>query len=268
MVVPGTFLRVLYNNIHHHVAFARELEEKEKTTEQDQPAVRSAVAAAPPPAAAAAAAAAEVRFSMTCRFVDGQGKRGNVHIPAILSVAFPDVARLTVSFSCGVVYARGNRTPDSEKKQTYVYLVKQKNKKKMLVYIPGTHISPFALALEGSVNSNPSSREKLFLRTAKPRTARYLVRNQAVYSRVKRTPESEKKKTYVYLIKRKNKNKMLVYVPGTYISPFVLALEGVVNSNPSSRERLRKSETGPKQLRTWLTRSVLPHTGDQARSVE
>ena len=81
LVVPGTFLRVLYNNIHHHVAFARELEEKEKNTEQDQPAVRSAVAAS----------AAEVRFSMTCRFVDGQGKRGNVHIPAIMSVAFPDV---------------------------------------------------------------------------------------------------------------------------------------------------------------------------------
>ena len=60
------------------------MEEKEKNTEQDQPAVRSAVAAA-------AAAAAEVRFSMTCRFVDGQGKRGNVHIPAIVSVAFSDV---------------------------------------------------------------------------------------------------------------------------------------------------------------------------------
>ena len=86
LVVPGTFLRVMFNNIHHHVAFARELEEKQKNTDQDQPAVRSAVAAA-----AAAAAAAEVRFSMTCRFVDGQGKRGNVHIPAIISVAFPDV---------------------------------------------------------------------------------------------------------------------------------------------------------------------------------
>ena len=85
LVVPGTFLRVLYNNIHHHVPFARELEEKEKNTEQDQPAVRSAVAAA------AAPAPAEVRFSMICRFVDGQGKRGNVHIPAIMSVAFPDV---------------------------------------------------------------------------------------------------------------------------------------------------------------------------------
>ena len=83
MVVPGTFLRVLYNNIHHHVAFARELEEKKKNTEQDQPAVRSAVAAA--------AAAAEVRFSMTCRFVDGQGTQGNVHIPVIMSVTFPDV---------------------------------------------------------------------------------------------------------------------------------------------------------------------------------
>ena len=97
-----------------------------------------------------------------------------------------------------------------------------------------------------------------------------------VYSRVKRTLESEKKKTYVYLIKRKIKKKMLVYVlyvPCTYISPFVLALEGGVNSNPSSRERLflrmaNPRQTGPKQLRTWLTRSVLPHTGDQARSVE
>ena len=90
MVIPGTFQRVLYNIIHHHVAFARELEEQEKNTEQDQPAVRSAVPAAAA-AAAAVAAAAEVRFSMTYRFVDGQGKRGNVHIPAIMSVAFPDV---------------------------------------------------------------------------------------------------------------------------------------------------------------------------------
>ena len=90
MVVPGNFLRVPYNNIYHHIAFARDLEENEKNTEQNQPAVCSAVAA-PPPAAAAEAAAAEVRFIMTCRFVDGQGKRGNVHIPAIMSVAFPDV---------------------------------------------------------------------------------------------------------------------------------------------------------------------------------
>ena len=35
--------------------------------------------------------AAEVRFSMTCSVVDGQGKRGNVHIPAMMSVDFPDV---------------------------------------------------------------------------------------------------------------------------------------------------------------------------------
>ena len=33
----------------------------------------------------------EVRFRMICRFVHGQGKRGNVHMPAIMSVAFPDV---------------------------------------------------------------------------------------------------------------------------------------------------------------------------------
>ena len=33
---------------------------------------------------------AEVRFSRTC-VVDGEGKRGNVHIPGIMSVDFPDV---------------------------------------------------------------------------------------------------------------------------------------------------------------------------------
>ena len=67
------------------------------------------------------------------------------------------------------------------------------------------------------------------------------------------------------------KRKILAYVPGTYISPFVVALVACVKSNPSSREKffLRTANTrGPKQLHTWLTRSVLPHTGDQARSVE
>ena len=34
---------------------------------------------------------AEVRFSMTCSVVDGQGKRGNVRIPAIMLFDFPDV---------------------------------------------------------------------------------------------------------------------------------------------------------------------------------
>ena len=37
---------------------------------------------------------AKVRFSMTCSSVDGQGKRGNVHIQAIMSVAFPDFVAL------------------------------------------------------------------------------------------------------------------------------------------------------------------------------
>ena len=78
---------------------------------------------------------------------------------------------LTVSFSCGIVYSRVKRTPESEKKQMSVYLIKRKIKKKMLVlvYVPGTYISPFVLALEGVVNSDPSSRERLFLRTAHPR---------------------------------------------------------------------------------------------------
>ena len=88
---------------------------------------------------------------------------------------------LTVSFSCGIVSSRVKRTPESEKKKTYVrvYLIKRKIKKKMLVYVPGTYIPgtyqvriylvSCVLPLEGGVNSNPSSRERLFLRTAHPR---------------------------------------------------------------------------------------------------
>ena len=53
----------------------------------------------------------------------------------------------------------------------------------------------------------------------------------------------------VYLIKRKIKTKMLVYVPGTYtpVSPFVLTLEGGVNTNPSSRERSILRTPNPRQ---------------------
>ena len=73
---------------------------------------------------------------------------------------------LTVLFSCGIVYSRVKRTPESEKKKTSVYLIKRKIKKEMLVYVPGTYIPSCVLALEGGVNSNPSSRVRLFLRTA------------------------------------------------------------------------------------------------------
>ena len=65
--------------------------------------------------------------------------------------------------------AAQKRTPESEKKKTYVYLIKRKIRKKMFVSVPGTYISLFVLALEGGVNSNPSSRERLFLRTSNPR---------------------------------------------------------------------------------------------------
>ena len=92
-----------------------------------------------------------------------------------------------------------------------------------------------------------------------------------VYSRVKRTPGSEKK-TDVGISHQTENQKENVGIRTRYVYiPFVLALEGGVNSNPSSREVILedgKSEAGPKQLRTWLTRSVLPHTGDHARSVE
>ena len=67
-----TFLRVLYNNIHHHVNQRSKLH----TYSAEVPVLHTPV---------------EVWFSMTCRCIHGQGKRGNVHIPAIMSVAFPDV---------------------------------------------------------------------------------------------------------------------------------------------------------------------------------
>ena len=64
-----TFLRVLYKNIHHHVNQRSRLH----AYSAEVPVLHTPV---------------EVRFTMTCRFVHGQG---NVHIPAIMSVAFPDV---------------------------------------------------------------------------------------------------------------------------------------------------------------------------------
>ena len=65
-----TFLRVLYN-IHYRL-----IKEASYTHSAEVPVLHTPV---------------EVRFSMTCRCVHGQGKRGNVHIPAMMSVAFPYV---------------------------------------------------------------------------------------------------------------------------------------------------------------------------------
>ena len=70
--VLGISPRVLYNNIHHHVNHRSKLH----IYSAEVPVLHTPV---------------KVRFSMTCRFVHAQGKRGNVHIPAMMSVAFPDV---------------------------------------------------------------------------------------------------------------------------------------------------------------------------------
>ena len=71
-VVLVTFLGVLHNNIHHHVNQRSKLYKYSA----EVPGLHTPV---------------KVRFSMTCHFVLGRGKQGNLHIPAILSVAFPDV---------------------------------------------------------------------------------------------------------------------------------------------------------------------------------
>ena len=64
-----TFLRVLHNNIHHHFNQRSKLH----TYSAEVPVLHTSV---------------EVSFSMICLFVHGQGKRGKVHIPAIMSVAY------------------------------------------------------------------------------------------------------------------------------------------------------------------------------------
>ena len=65
---------------------------------------------------------AEVRFSITCSVVDGQGKRGNVHIPAIMSVDFPDVVvldglRLVVGYS---IHAETERPRVKKNRRRYI----------------------------------------------------------------------------------------------------------------------------------------------------
>ena len=64
----------------------------------------------------------------------------------------------------------------------------------------------------------------------------------SLFTRIKTTPESKKKEDVRISHQTENQKENVVYalVPGTYIPgiPFVLALEGGVNSNPSSRERL------------------------------
>ena len=69
---------------------------------------------------------------------------------------------LTVSFSC-VVYSRGNRTPESEKKKTSVYLIKRKTKN-IILYTYHVRISHFVVALAAGVNSTPSGRQKKIFR--------------------------------------------------------------------------------------------------------
>ena len=46
--------------------------------------------------------------------------------------AGPTSSTFHFSFSCGIVYSRGNRTPEREKKQSSVYLIKRKMNNKTL----------------------------------------------------------------------------------------------------------------------------------------
>ena len=70
---------------------------------------------------------------------------------------------LPVSFSCGIVYSRAKRTPESEKNEDVRISHQTENQRGNVGirtrYLPGTSIPSCVLAPEGGVNSNPSSRE-------------------------------------------------------------------------------------------------------------
>ena len=101
-----TFLRGLYNNIHYHVNHRSKLH----TYSAEVPVLHTRV---------------EARFSMTCRLYMGKANEGMyIYRPSCRSLSLV-LSCLTVSFSCEF-YSRGNRTPESEKKQ--VYLIKRKMK--------------------------------------------------------------------------------------------------------------------------------------------
>ena len=129
---------------------------------------------------------------------------------------------LTVSFSCGIpgsVFTRKRNAREWKKED--VRISHQTENPKESVRIRTRYVyNPFVLELEGGVRTLPAERG---------------------------------------------------YSWGRHISRFVLALEGV-NSNPSSRERLFLRTANPrqdpamyKQLRTWLTRSMLPHKKERPR---
>ena len=74
---------------------------------------------------------------MTCSVVDGQGKRGNVHIPAIMSVDFPDVVFDGFIQLWNSLFLGGNRTPESDKKAD-TGISHQTENEEHFVYVPGT----------------------------------------------------------------------------------------------------------------------------------
>ena len=87
----------------------------------------------------------EVRFSMTCRFVHEQRKRENVHIPAIMSVAFPKCCRVW-RFHL-VVWAIHTETERPRVKKADVGISHQtENEEENFVFVPGTYsIYPLSL---------------------------------------------------------------------------------------------------------------------------
>ena len=84
---------------------------------------------------------------------------------------------LTVSFSRGIVYSRGNRTPESNKNQTSVYLNKRKIKKKN-VYVQKEAAPPTAAAAAAAVEKQkeekmPKARSNIYVGPGMPLNTRF-----------------------------------------------------------------------------------------------
>ena len=72
--------------------------------------------------------------------------------------ARPTSSTFHFSFSCGMAYSRGNRAPESEIRQTSVYLIKRKMEKKFCIRTRYVYIS-FCGSTRSRCELEPSSRE-------------------------------------------------------------------------------------------------------------
>ena len=145
---------------------------------------------------------------------------------------------LTVSFGCGIVYSRGNRTPVSENKQTSVYLIKRKMKKKICIRTRTKETRPGALRSTAlphgsALHLHITCKLLLCVRLG-------MSRDRCCGHRAAETPLHDC--TAVRVPKYHSVRKVKVF-----IVIFVVALAAGVKSKPSSKERLFLRTANPKR---------------------